>query len=193
MTARKQIPGAPTLVFLLSYFVLVGGAIGISQCEADLLHYWDFDETSGTTAADSVGGLNLTLNNFADTTSHWVTGQFGGGLHFDGSDDFGTNTAGPGPNEPGGGGKRRSAGSDRLNTKMPAVEGQCFLHVLVPVIPGVGSGELLVLMLDLLIHQPGMIAAVALDQEVLRTTVDAEIRERASSFGLSGQMLQVVV
>jgi hypothetical protein len=45
--------------------------------------HWKLDETSGTTAVDSVGGHNGTLSNGPS----WTTGQLGGGLDFDGVDD----------------------------------------------------------------------------------------------------------
>jgi len=46
--------------------------------------HWKFDETSGTTAMDSVGGHNGTLTN----GPNWDTGTIDGGLSFDGSNDY---------------------------------------------------------------------------------------------------------
>jgi type II secretory pathway pseudopilin PulG len=49
---------------------------------------WKLDETSGTTAADSSGNDNNgTLVNMTPATD-WVTGQIGGALDFDGTDDY---------------------------------------------------------------------------------------------------------
>ena len=54
--------------------------------------YWNMDEKTGTTAADSSGsGYNGTLTNMASpatSTSGWSNGKYGGGLNFDHSNDF---------------------------------------------------------------------------------------------------------
>lgn len=57
-----------------------GGAAGI----------WKFDEGSGSTATDSSGnGNNGNLTNFNyNATSGWTAGKYGGGLLFDGVDDY---------------------------------------------------------------------------------------------------------
>ncbi len=53
--------------------------------DPDLLGYWTFEEGAGTVAADLSGnGNDGTLTN----GPVWVTGRFGGGLHFDGDDDY---------------------------------------------------------------------------------------------------------
>jgi len=53
--------------------------------ESGLVGYWKFDEGSGNTAADSSGNGNTgTLYNGPT----WITGRYGGGLRFDGVDDF---------------------------------------------------------------------------------------------------------
>jgi hypothetical protein len=58
-----------------------------TQTHAGLVLHYAFDETSGTTAADSSGSGNTgTLTNM--TGSEWTTGQVGGGLSFDGTDDY---------------------------------------------------------------------------------------------------------
>jgi hypothetical protein len=49
---------------------------------------YEFNEISGTTAADLSGNARTgTLGNFAAGDAHWVTGKVGGALQFDGSDD----------------------------------------------------------------------------------------------------------
>jgi hypothetical protein len=51
-----------------------------------LTGYWNFDETSGTTAADSTpSGRTATLINFPGDMTTWVPGQIGGALNFGGS------------------------------------------------------------------------------------------------------------
>ena len=61
--------------------------LGFTQAQASLLAHWKFDETSGTTAADSSGNGNTgTLTNMPG--SEWTTGKVGGGLAFDGVDDY---------------------------------------------------------------------------------------------------------
>lgn len=61
---------------------------GFGNCTGDVLGaiaYWKLDETSGTTASDSSGNaLNGTLIN----GPVWTTGQIGGALDFDGTDDY---------------------------------------------------------------------------------------------------------
>jgi parallel beta-helix repeat protein len=46
--------------------------------------YWKFDESSGTTAYDSVGGNDGTLTN----DPCWTTGKIDGAIEFDGNDDY---------------------------------------------------------------------------------------------------------
>jgi hypothetical protein len=45
----------------------------VSNASAGLLHWWDFEEGSGTTAADSVGGNTATLQ----YSTTWGAGKFG--------------------------------------------------------------------------------------------------------------------
>ncbi len=47
--------------------------------------HWKLDETSGTTAVDSVGGHDGTLINMSPD---WVAGKIDGGLLFDGNNDY---------------------------------------------------------------------------------------------------------
>jgi len=71
----------------LCYFVLVPGLVMTSAArgvDPDLLVWWKFDETSGTTAADSSGnGRDGTL----DGNPQWVPGKLNGALEFDGQGD----------------------------------------------------------------------------------------------------------
>ncbi|MCH7547125.1 MAG: hypothetical protein IID30_12065, partial [Planctomycetes bacterium] len=50
-------------------------------------HHWKFNETTGTTAADSLGSSDGTLTNFPGDNSQWSCLE-GGSLIFDGSDDY---------------------------------------------------------------------------------------------------------
>ena len=50
----------------------------------DLVHWWKFDESSGTTASDSVGSVNLSLDNGAA----FAAGKNGNAVDHDGSDDM---------------------------------------------------------------------------------------------------------
>ena len=68
--------------FLLSAALL----LCVAQAHAGLVLHYKFDETTGTTAADSSGsGYTGTLTNM--TGSEWTTGKVGGALSFDGSND----------------------------------------------------------------------------------------------------------
>lgn len=56
--------------------------------EDSLLAYWAFNESTGTTAADSSGsGHTGTLNNM-DPLTDWVAGKVGNALDFDGTNDY---------------------------------------------------------------------------------------------------------
>jgi hypothetical protein len=85
-----------------SYSVVISNAFGNVTSTAALLAvtnppvdltlglvaYYAFDETSGTTAADSSGnGNDATLNNFPSDNSMWVAGRTGGALAFNFPDD----------------------------------------------------------------------------------------------------------
>ncbi|MHC4174492.1 MAG: LamG domain-containing protein, partial [Planctomycetota bacterium] len=62
--------------------VLTGAA---KAADPDLVGYWKFDETSGTTAQDATGnGNDGTLNG----DPQWVAGKLGGALEFDGDGDY---------------------------------------------------------------------------------------------------------
>ena len=73
---------------LLRRFLLPPACLAfVAQAQAGLVLHYAFDETSGTTTADSSGGGHTgTLTNM--TGSEWTTGKTGGGLSFDGNDDY---------------------------------------------------------------------------------------------------------
>ena len=54
----------------------------------ELSHRYSFDETSGDIAADVVGANNGTLVNWAGDETKWVPGRIGGGLRFNGGNDY---------------------------------------------------------------------------------------------------------
>lgn len=69
---------------------LFAAAFGASA-HAGLIAHYTFDETSGTTAADSVRGAagDATLVVGAgDVGTKWVAGQMGGAIDLDGSNDY---------------------------------------------------------------------------------------------------------
>ena len=69
-------------------FVLVLCIVFTSAVQAvdpDLIGYWKFDETSGTSAQDATGnGNDGTLNG----DPQWAAGMLGGALEFDGDGDY---------------------------------------------------------------------------------------------------------
>ncbi|HUT46727.1 MAG TPA: LamG domain-containing protein [Sedimentisphaerales bacterium] len=75
------------MIYLVS-FVFVLGLVLTSAAKAidpDLIGYWNFDETSGTTAQDATGnGNDGTLNG----DPQWAAGRLGGALEFDGEGDY---------------------------------------------------------------------------------------------------------
>ena len=74
---------------LLSRRLLLPAALllCVAQAHAGLIAHYKFDETSGTTAADSSGSGNTgALTNMAGT--EWATGKVGGALNFNGSGGY---------------------------------------------------------------------------------------------------------
>ncbi len=49
---------------------------------------WRLDETTGLVAGDSIGSYDGSLIGFSEDDSRWVAGRVGGGLEFDGIDDY---------------------------------------------------------------------------------------------------------
>lgn len=67
--------------------IVANSGPGASVPTAGLVGHWEFDETTGTTAADSSGnGNNATLTDMNGATD-WVAGLDGNALDFDGVDD----------------------------------------------------------------------------------------------------------
>jgi hypothetical protein len=60
-----------------------GGTAQASRSSVSALAHWRFDETSGSTAMDSAGN-----NNGGVHGAVWTEGKIGGGLQFDGVDDY---------------------------------------------------------------------------------------------------------
>ncbi len=74
----------PLCRFLLPAALLL---LGVAQAHAGLVLHYAFDETSGTSAADSSGNGNTgTLTGMTGT--EWTTGKVGGALAFDGTNDY---------------------------------------------------------------------------------------------------------
>jgi hypothetical protein len=75
------------LIYLFSFGLVLGLVIASAAkaADPDLIGYWKFDETSGTTAQDATGnGNDGTLNG----DPQWVAGELGGALEFDGEGDY---------------------------------------------------------------------------------------------------------
>lgn len=65
-------------------------ALAPLQADAAMIAHYTFNETTGTSAADSVrgaGGVATLVNAAGDNTS-WVSGQIGGAIDLDGTNDF---------------------------------------------------------------------------------------------------------
>jgi hypothetical protein len=70
---------------LVTVLVLVLVPVGAAQVDPDLLGWWRLDEGKGTTTAD--------LSRYGNPGTliggpKWVTGKLGGGLEFDGTNDY---------------------------------------------------------------------------------------------------------
>jgi len=75
------------LICIISFVAVLGmGLMSVAEAaDPDLVAYWRFDETSGTTASDSSGnGHDGTIMG----DPQWVPGKLGGALEFDGSGDY---------------------------------------------------------------------------------------------------------
>ena len=66
------------------YIIALDDAGAGFVANAELIAHWRFDETSGTTAYDSAGTNDGTLQGAGSTAAH-ITGKFGGALGFDSS------------------------------------------------------------------------------------------------------------
>ncbi|MHC4158981.1 MAG: LamG domain-containing protein [Planctomycetota bacterium] len=69
---------------VVGFLVLCGSALAADANDPNLIAHWKFDEGSGTTAYDSAGDNDGTLVN----GPVWTTGQIGGALEFDGTNDY---------------------------------------------------------------------------------------------------------
>ncbi len=77
--------GKSVLLAVVVFLSLVGAGGPVHAADPNLIGWWRFDETSGTTAADSSGnGLDGTLVG----QPQWVAGKTEGALLFDGVDDM---------------------------------------------------------------------------------------------------------
>ena len=75
------------LIYLFSFVCVLGLVLTgpAKAADPDLVGYWKFDETSGTTAQDASGnGQDGTLNG----DPQWAAGMLGGALEFDGDGDY---------------------------------------------------------------------------------------------------------
>lgn len=71
-----------------NWYVLNNSAISKTVAASNLVGWWKFDETSGTTASDSSGSeSDMTLTDI-DFSGNGIAGKVGNGLVFDGSNDY---------------------------------------------------------------------------------------------------------
>lgn len=68
-------------------FAILGHSMG--GAPAGTADYWAFDEASGTSASDSVGGLTATVSNGA-----WVPGKYGNAIYLSGYQSYALSTSG---------------------------------------------------------------------------------------------------
>ena len=71
------------LFFLTLLFSIILFGPNTVNAETDLIAHWNFDENSGTTLSDTIGGMNGTV-----TGATWTDGFRGNALSFDGVDDY---------------------------------------------------------------------------------------------------------
>ncbi len=80
-------PGREERVDLLDFAALADQWRQKDGLPAPVAH-WKFDETAGLVAGDERGQCPAVLHGFPSDNSQWVTGTRGGGLRFDGIDDY---------------------------------------------------------------------------------------------------------
>lgn len=68
------------LILGFGILVLSSGVLAFNWDDDSLIHYYTFDEGTGTSIADYINGNNATTNN----TPTWVTGKIGNALKFNG-------------------------------------------------------------------------------------------------------------
>lgn len=73
------------------------------------------------------------------------------------------------------------------------METQGFLHVPVPILPRVGSGEFFVFVRDLVFLRESMEGSVVVEQIIFGAAVDSDMRQRGLGLGGQRQGLQVVL
>ena len=66
------------LIYLVSFVLVLGMGFSPAHGQEGLVGYWRFDESTGTTAADSAGGDND--GTLVGTEIGWAEGRFGGAL-----------------------------------------------------------------------------------------------------------------
>jgi len=74
------------LTCLVSFVLLLGASVDITNADikSDLISYWKLDDGSGTTATDSAGANDGTLQGDAKWAAGWVAGA----VELDGDDDY---------------------------------------------------------------------------------------------------------
>ncbi len=74
------------LTCLISFVLLLGISVNIANADikSDLVSYWKLDDGSGTTARDSAGSNDGTLEGDAKWAEGWVIGA----VELDGDDDY---------------------------------------------------------------------------------------------------------
>ncbi|MDA0751386.1 MAG: immunoglobulin domain-containing protein [Verrucomicrobia bacterium] len=81
---KRTLRNAAIAVALAGVYTLPASAAQPAVSDG-LVAQWDFDETSGLVASESVSGLNGDLIGFDNDSSHWVVGRDGGAIAFNGS------------------------------------------------------------------------------------------------------------
>ena len=72
------------LIYLVSFVFMLSMVLMSSVAQADLVGYWKFDESSGTTAADSAGGDNNGTLTGEQLEWRPSEGKIGGALSYGG-------------------------------------------------------------------------------------------------------------
>jgi len=87
ISMKRTLRNAAIAVALAGVYALPASAAQPAVTDG-LVAQWDFDETSGLIASESINGLDGDLMGFDDDSSHWVPGKVGGAISFNGDNNI---------------------------------------------------------------------------------------------------------
>ncbi len=74
--------------FIVVLFSVANDGFADSTTLPEITNQYRFDDGSGTTAVDSVGGNHAVLHNFGAGNSQWIAGTFGSGVNYTNENEY---------------------------------------------------------------------------------------------------------